>query len=279
MSHVTPAHAQTAAATATVPRWTRFVALGDSFTEGLWDQPDADAPCRGWADMLAAHLSARRTAAGYEPLEYANLAIRGRLLRPILTEQLPLALEQRPDLVSLIGGGNDMLRPTADVDRMASDLEDAVVQVRSTGAHVLLATGMDTVDSPLVRHTRSRTGVFNAHIWTIARRHDASVLDLWGMRVLRDFRMWAPDRIHLTTDGHTRVAQGALESLGLGADDADWDDPLTPIPLAPRLQQARDNAQWLREYVYPWATRRLRRQSSGDLRVAKRPGLGPVEPL
>jgi len=187
------------------PRWTRFVALGDSFTEGLWDiDPDDDARCRGWADILAARISSRRTAAGQAPLEYANLAIRGRLLRPILTEQVPTALELQPDLVSLIGGGNDMLRPTADVDRMARNLEAAVVRLRESGADVLLGTGMDLADSPLVRRTRSRVGVYNSHIWSIARRHGAHVLDLWGMQSLRDGRVWAEDRIHLTTEGHAR---------------------------------------------------------------------------
>jgi lysophospholipase L1-like esterase len=258
-------------------RWSRYIALGDSFTEGLWD-PDPQEPDhqRGWADILAAHLSTRRVADGAEPLEYANLAIRGRLLRPILAEQVPAALELGPDLVSLIGGGNDMLRPAADPDRMAADLEDAVVRLRRSGAEVLLGTGVDAKDSPIVRRTRGRVAVFNSHIWSIARRHDAAVLDLWGMRSLRDWRMWAPDRIHLTTDGHTRVAQAALVALGLAPDDERWDDPLTPLPAVPRLEQVRADAAWLKEHAYPWATRRLRGRSSGDTRVPKRPSPHPL---
>ena len=107
-----------------VPRWSRYVAIGDSFTEGLWDDPDGrEAPQRGWADLLASHLSARRTAAGAEPLQYANLAIRGKLLRSILVDQVPVGLSMQPDLVSLIGGGNDILRPASDIDRMARNLE------------------------------------------------------------------------------------------------------------------------------------------------------------
>ena len=261
----------------TAPRWSRYVAIGDSFTEGLWDSPDGpDAPQRGWADQLAAHLSTRRAAAGAEHLQYANLAVRGRLLRPILTEQVPAAVALRPDLVSLVGGGNDNLRPRTDVDRLARDLERAVEHLRASGADVLLGTGVDAADSPIVRHTRGRVAIYNAHIWSIARRHGAYVVDLWGMRSLRDWRMWSDDRIHLTTDGHARVAQAALVALGLEPDLTDWDDPLTPLPPVPRLDQARENARWLREHVYPWATRRLRGRSSGDLRVPKRPELGPV---
>lgn len=260
------------------PRWSRYVAIGDSFTEGLWDSPDGpDAPTRGWADVLAARLSERRVAAGQPPLDYANTAIRGRLLKSIVVDQVPAAIELKPDLVSMIGGGNDILRPAADVDRLARNLEHAVVRLREAGIDVLLGTGMDALGSPLVRATRSRVGIYNAHIWSMARRHGAYVVDLWGMRSLLDWRMWAEDRIHLTTEGHARVAQAALVGLGLTPDDEAWDDPLTPLPPTPRTQKMREDAAWVREHVYPWATRRLRGRSSGDLRVPKRPDLTPVE--
>ena len=284
------------ARTVTAP-WSRYVALGDSFTEGLWDVPDGAPPassfdldpglaCRGWADLLAAHLDERRAAAaadddaagadGPPPLLYANLAVRGRLLGPILREQVPAALELRPDLVSLVGGGNDLLRPGADPDELAAGLEDAVATLRGAGVDVLLATGMDAADSPIVQRTRSRVAVLNSHVWTIARRHGAHVLDVWGMRSLRDWRMWSPDRIHLTTDGHRRVAQAALVGLGLEPDDERWDDPLEPLPPVPRAARFREDADWLRAHVYPWATRRLRGRSSGDLRRPKQPELRPV---
>jgi len=260
------------------PIWNRYVAIGDSFTEGLWDLGDQDdTRCRGWADILAARLSSRRTEAGAAPLEYANLAIRGRLLGPILTDQLPTALALEPDLLSMIGGGNDILRPTVDIDHLAGRLEAAVVQARAAGADVLLSTGMNPADSALMRRTRHRVGLYNSYVWSIARRHDAHVLDLWGMQSLRDLRMWSDDRIHLTTDGHARVAQAALVGLGLVPDDPAWDDPLSPLPPAPRLEKAMADAVWLREHVYPWATRRLRNRSSGDLRSPKRPSLEPVD--
>ncbi|WP_309135466.1 SGNH/GDSL hydrolase family protein [Cellulomonas sp.] len=263
--------------TTTAPRWTRYVAVGDSFSEGLWDDPDGrDAPQRGWADQLASHLSLRRTAAGLAPLEYANLAVRGRLLRPILRDQVPAALALEPDLVSVIGGGNDMLRPSVDVDRLADELERTVVRVRATGADVLLGTGFDVRDSPLVRATRARVAVYNTHVWSIARRHGTYVLDLWGMRSLADWRMWAEDRIHLTTDGHTRVAQAALVALGLPPERDDWDDPLAPLPPAPRRDRVLADARWLREHAYPWARRRLQGRSSGDRLRPKRPDPTPL---
>ncbi len=259
------------------PRWSSYVAIGDSFTEGLWDPyPGEEDHQRGWADLLAQHLATRRVAAGEEPLRYANLAIRGRKLRSILTEQVPAALELRPDLVSVIGGGNDILRPNADVDRLARNLEHAVSRLRGAGIDVLMATGFDASQSPLVGLTRPRVGVYNAHIWSIARRQGAYVLDLWGMRALHDWRVWSEDRIHLTPAGHARVAQAALVALGQAPDDAAWDDPLAPLPPAPALDRARQNAQWVRTHVVPWAQRRLRGTSSGDGRLPKAPELLPV---
>lgn len=259
------------------PRWGSYVAVGDSFTEGLWDTPEGpDGPLRGWADLLATHLSARRQAAGLEPLAYANLAIRGRLIAAILDEQLPRALAQKPDLVSIIGGGNDLLRPNGDPDVIAARIERAVVGAREAGADVLLSTGMDTAGSPLVRTTRGRTGVLNSHLWTIARRHGASVLDVWGLRSLQDWRMWADDRIHLTPAGHERVAQAALVGLGLAPDTPDWDDPLTPLPPLPLPQRLAQDGRWARDHLSPWVGRHLRGRSSGDGRPPKRPTLTPL---
>ncbi|UNX55297.1 SGNH/GDSL hydrolase family protein [Georgenia sp. TF02-10] len=256
-----------------VPAFGRYVALGDSMTEGLWDVPDPAEPerVRGWADVLAQRLAERRAAGGAGPVEYANLAVRGRLLAEIIRDQVPRAVAARPDLVSLVGGGNDLLRPGADPDALAGLLERAVVRLRAAGADVLLATGMDTRSSPVLAAMRPKVAVYNAHIWSIARRHGARVLDVWGMRSLRDWRMWAEDRIHLSTAGHERVAQGALVALGLGPDDPAWDDPLTPLPPVARARRLRQDLTWARQYAYPWVGRRLRRRSSGDARVPKRP--------
>lgn len=257
--------------------WSRYVAVGDSFSEGLWDAPDDDGRLVGWTDRLAAGLSARRVAAGEAPLEYANLAVRGRLLRPIVVDQVPAALALEPDLVSLVGGGNDLLRPDGDPNRLAGILEAAVVRLRREGIDVLLSTGFDPRHGAMIRRTRPKVAVYNTEIWSIARRHGAHVVDIWGMRSLVDERMWAEDRIHLTSEGHARVAQAALLALGLAPDDPDWDDPLAAAPAIPRSQRARADAVWLRDHALPWATRRLRRRSSGDNRAPKRPLPAPVD--
>ncbi|MEN5074939.1 SGNH/GDSL hydrolase family protein [Isoptericola cucumis] len=271
----------TEAAAGGAPRWSRYVAVGDSFTEGLWDPypfadgspapagTESDAKQRGWADRLADALSARRTAAGQAPLEYANLAIRGRLLRQVLAEQVDVALEAGPDLVSVVGGGNDILRPQADVDVLSAHLEESVSAIRATGADVLLGTGFKAGAG--LSWTRGRVGQYNANIWSIARKHGAHVLDLWGLNPLFDLRMWSDDRIHLTPEGHRRVADAALVGLGLSPDDAAYAAQLDPLPPQAFVERARANAQWARTHVVPWVQRRIKHTSSGDGREPKWP--------
>nr|WP_189670721.1 SGNH/GDSL hydrolase family protein [Promicromonospora soli] len=244
--------------------------MGDSFSEGLWDPyPDAPDVQRGWADILAATLSARRIAAGDAPLEYANLAIRGRKLRQIIAEQLDATIAAQPDLVSLVGGGNDILRAKADLDAISAALEDAVVALRATGADVLIGTGFKA--GAALSWTNGRTGIFNANVWSIAQRHGAHVLDLWGMRSLADLRLWSEDRIHLIPEGHQRVANAALVALGLDPEDATYDVPLDVAPPVAFRETARANAAWMRQHVGPWVKRRLTGSSSGDGRTAKWP--------
>jgi len=256
--------------------YTRYVAIGDSFTEGMSDpDPDRTNGYVGWADRLAAHL-APMAATDQTPFGYANLAIRGRLLADIAGPQVDQALALAPDLVSIVGGGNDILRPKADVDALAALLEDAVARLRAGGADVLLATPTDPRDAPLVRASRARAATYTAHLWSIARRHDARVIDLWGMAALRDWRLWAPDRIHLTSEGHRRVAMNAFTALGFTAPDATWAVPLPAAAPISRADVARSNVRWAREYVVPWVNRRLRGRSSGDTISAKRPTVTAV---
>lgn len=258
--------------------WTRYVAVGDSYTEGVGD-PDPTSPGQhlGWADRLAVHLGEYAAAAGLE-LGYANLAVRGRLLADIVGPQLDAALALEPDLVSIVGGGNDILRPRADVDALAARLEKAVVRVRSTGADVLLATPVDPADAPLVRATRGRVAAYAAFTWGIAQRHGAMVLDQWSLTALRDWRLWADDRIHMAPEGHRRVALAALSALGHETDEADWRTPLPASGPTARREAVVADARWVREHVGPWVQRRLRGQSSGDRIQAKRPLVTPLQP-
>lgn len=257
-------------------RWQRYVAIGDSFTEGMVDpSPTQDDVYVGWADRLAAAMADENASAGAE-FGYANLAIRGKLLADVTDRQVDLALEQHPDLVSIVAGGNDCLRPKADLDALADQLEAAVQRVRATGADVLLATSFDPGWAPVMRVVQRRAAVHSANVWGIAQRHDAFVLDMWTLRSLRDARMWGQDRLHLSPLGHERVAAQAAWTLGIRDGERDWAIPLPPAPPLSRLEAAQDHAAWARTHLLPWVERRLKHTSSGDNRSAKRPVVAPI---
>lgn len=251
-----------------------FVALGDSFTEGVGDiRPDGTI--RGWADRFADHL-----AAASPGLRYANLAIRGKRLGQVVSEQVPAAVRLAPDLVSIAAGGNDLLRPKADPDALAASFETAVASLRGAGSQVMLFTGFDPGGFALIRLIRGKSAAFNAQLREVARKHDCLHVDLWSMRVLGDPREWCEDRLHLAADGHRRVALHACEVVGVPVAE-DWREPLPADPAgAPHWLAARQqDMYWARTYAVPWLKRRLRGTSSGDGMTAKRPDLAPHQTI
>lgn len=257
--------------------WERYVAIGDSFTEGMVDEhPDDPAAYVGWADRLAARLASDNKDAG-RSFGYANLAVRGRLLADVTGPQLDAALELQPDLVSIVGGGNDILRPKVDLDRIADELEAAVVTLRGQGADVLMSTMANPTGTPVLRRLGGRIGSHNANIWGIAQRQGAYVVDLWSLRSLRDARMWGVDRIHLSSQGHERVAAQAYWALGRHDGERDWTVPLPPAAPLRRREAVAGHAAWARQYAAPWVQRRLQGRSSGDEVEPKRPTVAPLD--
>jgi lysophospholipase L1-like esterase len=248
-----------------------FVAIGDSFTEGYGDYYP-DGGCQGWADRFA-----RLLAPSAPGLTYANLAVRGKLLGQVISEQLPVAVALKPDLISLAAGGNDLLRPSGDPDTLAASLEQAVVRLRAASDQVLLFSGFNPAGLPVMRLIRSKIIAYNARIKAIAAQHDCLHADLWSMTVLADPREWSADRLHLAADGHRRVALYVAETIGLAVGE-DWRTPLPPDPAGkPSWLRARgQDLHWARAYAAPWIKRRLRRTSSGDDVPAKRPYLLPL---
>lgn len=253
--------------------WDSFVAIGDSFTEGMTDTLDEssnDPIYIGWADRLAFELSQRRISDGKQPLKYANLAIRGRLIKQIYREQFAAALAMKPDLISIIAGGNDLIRPGCSPDQITSLLEKMVMQARAQGVEVLLCANYDPKHSPLLGLSRMAIAVFNSNLWAIARRYNCYVMDLWGLRSLRDTSLWAPDHLHLTNQGHKIVMNAALQGLGQPVVDSDYQKPA----LANKDRyRAAENLVWAREHLWPWVKRHSQGRSSGDGRTPKYPQL------
>ncbi len=253
--------------------WKKYLAIGDSFTEGIGD-PDERVPGgnRGWADRTAEVLSAQTADFGY-----ANLAIRGRLIRQILAEQIEPAIELQPDLVTLAGGGNDAIRPGSDPDEIAALFEFATQRLCSTGATVVLFSGFDVGFAPVFRRIRGKVAIYNENIHAIAERHGAVVANLWGLDELQDARLWTSDRLHLNPIGHQTVARMLLELLGVDHPFAPAFPP--PLEIKSWRQERGEDAVWAKEYLGPWIKRRLTGASSGDGITAKRPSFLPVPQL
>ncbi|WP_327002793.1 SGNH/GDSL hydrolase family protein [Dactylosporangium sp. NBC_01737] len=239
----------------------RYVAIGDSFTEGMGDERPDGTP-RGWADLVAAAL-----AGGGEPVYYANLAIRGRLLEPIVTTQLDtaLAMSPKPTLISLNGGGNDMMRRGADLQRLVTLIEGAVERCEAAGVRILVLSGADpSAHLPLGHVLRRRAAALTVAVRELTARHDVLFVDCFGDDELRRAEYWSADRLHLNAAGHLRVSGLVLAALGHPAD-------AHRLPAAPPVRGVLAEARYYREHVLPWVTRRLRGRSSGDGRAAKYP--------
>jgi lysophospholipase L1-like esterase len=252
-----------------------FAALGDSFTEGL-DDPRADqGGYLGWADRFAGLLAAHQPG-----LRYANLAVRGKTLGQVADEQVPLAIAMGPDLVSIAAGGNDLLRLRSDPDALAQTFDDVVRTLLVAGSQVVIFTGFDP-RFPVLRLIRGKVAAYNMHLRAIADQHGCPVVDLWAMAVLRDPRAWSADRLHLTPDGHRRVALRACEVLGVDVAE-DWREPWPALDSpyasgrAAWLAARRMDLRWAREHAAPWVARRVRGVSAGDGMAPKRPELLPL---
>lgn len=250
----------------------RYVALGDSFTEGVGDRdPSRPNGLRGWADRVAEELARHDPAFGY-----ANLAIRGRKLKPIIAEQVDPALALEPDLVTIHAGANDVLRPTVDLDDLAAAYDEAIGRLRGAGAHVVLFTIFDPGSRGLYAALRGRMAIFNEHVREIADRHDATLVDMWRMRTEDPAAVFDEDRMHLNAVGHQTIAIAVLEALGIEHTLQPLDP--TPPPALAGLERVRAEARWVKEFAAPWVHRRLTGRSSGDTVSARRPTLAPISP-
>ena len=253
--------------------WRRFVAIGDSFTEGVGDpEPAAPNGYRGWADRVAEVLAEQ-----VEDFAYANLAIRGRLIQQIVDEQVEPALALKPDLITFSAGGNDVIRPNGDPDAIAQLFEDAVVRLSSAGATVVVFTGIDTNFTPVFRGIRGKVAIYNENIRAIADRYDCIVADQWALKEVQDMRFFDDDRLHYNRLGHHEVARMVLRALNVPNDLR----PMQPdaIPYRTWREARTGDLVWAREYLVPWVLRRLRHQSSGDNVTPKRPEPMPVTVL
>ena len=254
--------------------YSRYVALGDSSTEGLED-PDGRGGYRGWANRLA-----EQVAAAQGSLLYANLAVRGRTAREIREQQLAPALAMKPDLATLFAGTNDAVRSGFDASAVRHDVETMQKALVDQGATVLTFTLADPaplLPRPMARRIAPRVVALNDALREAAAASGAWLVDFALWPVAFDPRLWNEDRLHANADGHARIAAALAERLGLPGTNATWREPLPPLPPPGFTARLAADVAWVRRHFGPWVARHLRGRSSGDGRSAKRPQLEPVE--
>ncbi len=255
----------------TARRFERYVAIGDSTTEGL-DDPDGMGGYRGWANRLAERIAAHQGS-----LAYANLGIRGRCAREIRLEQLAPALALEPDLATVVAGMNDLLRSSFDARAIAADIGEMQRALIARGCVVLTFTIPDIsrrlLISPFAQFLSKRTLDLDDEIRRVSAVSGAILVDLAAYPLASDPRMWSRDRLHANTEGHTRIAAALAQALELPGTDASWlaEPPDSPV-LGFRARLA-EHATWSRDYLVPWLWKRIRGVSAGDDRTPKLPSL------
>lgn len=251
----------------------RYVALGDSQTEGLWDGDDSSG-LAGFADRLASILDAQRPG-----LEYANLAVRGRRIADVKDDQLPRALAMAPDLVTLCIGMNDVTRPGNSFDRALDDLEEVYVSLARSGATVVTTTFPDIAQIlPVGRVLAGRVRRINSVIRDASTRHGFRLVDLFAAPSMREPDTWSTDRVHGSAKGHALFAAAAAEALGLPGSSHAWAHSGAGVAWPSWRTRLISQALWTRNMLMPYLWWHLRGRAEGDDRGPRRPELRRVRP-
>ncbi|TFV57357.1 SGNH/GDSL hydrolase family protein [Mycobacterium sp. PS03-16] len=251
--------------------YSRYVALGDSQTEGLWDT-GSDGTLIGFADRLAARLDEL-----YPGLAYANLAVRGRRIADVLHDQLPHALAMQPDLVTICVGMNDATRPGRLFGKALADLDEVYARLGDSGATVVTTTFPDIAAIlPVGRVLAPRVREINEVITNASERHGFRLVDLFGAESMRQPDTWSSDRVHGSPRGHELFALAAAEALGLPGSNHGW-AAASASAAQPSLQASMySQVLWTHNMLRPWVWRHMRGLATGHGQHARRPFLTPV---
>ncbi|WP_168207337.1 SGNH/GDSL hydrolase family protein [Microlunatus elymi] len=245
----------------------RYVAIGDSATEGLQDF-DQNGAYRGWADRLAEHIAAAQD----EPFEYANLAIRSLRVHEIRQTQYEAALSLEPDLLSITGGVNDVIGPCPDYGQLAADFDVMFGTAADRGITVFTFVMPDpTFLNPLGRYARRRVMILNDIVRAAAANTGALLLDLSQFELATDPRLWYEDGLHGNWLGHTKMAEAFAHLLGIDGFDH-WADPLPGPPRRPHaLEKIGADLDWAVRWFGPWLGRGMVHVPHGKGVLPKRP--------
>ncbi|MRC16841.1 SGNH/GDSL hydrolase family protein [Bacillus thuringiensis] len=189
--------------------WKRFVAIGDSFTEGIGDEVEGIA-LKSWVDHFVQLCE--------KDIEYANFAKRGLVTEEIRLQQLEKALTFNPDLVSLIAGANDVLKGRWNHDVYKNDMEFMIDTLSKAGADIIIANLPDfTVRLPFAsekkQEIKEQLLEANEVIHSLSREYKLHHVDFWNHHLVNDNTLWSKDLIHPNSKGYVKVAELIFNSL------------------------------------------------------------------
>ena len=253
-------------------RYERYVAIGDSSTEGL-DDPDARGGYHGWANRLA-----QRIADIQGSVLYANLGIRGKLTREIRDQQLAPAVAMQPDLATVFSGSNDILRWRFDPRAVEADVAHMQRTLVRGGATVVTFTLPDlTPIMPVAHALTPRVTAMNAALRRASATTGAILVDFAKYAVGSDARLWSEDRFHANAAGHARIADALAQAIGLPGTDDSWKQPLATAAPRNALAWWAEEIAWLSRHVPGWVKSAAGRDPEPPLRAPKRPHLERLE--
>jgi len=189
--------------------WQRFAVLGDSLAKGVLDPPVQGYAPASWPERVAAALRRVRPSLGYR-----NLGMVGLRTRQVRDAQLAAALEFRPDLATLVCGGNDLIVPKLDREAVEADIDAMVAALVEAGATVFVFGLMNiTAATSQLDLLKPRLMGLNALVRKVAMRRGAVFVDLWPHPAAADRDLYSGDLLHMSARGHAHIATTTIHAL------------------------------------------------------------------
>lgn len=225
----------------------RVVALGDSVTLGVGDSPVPGIGA-GWAAHVAHALGAS---------SFTNLAENGTRARGLGVSQVPTGLMDRPDVVLLTVGGNDVLRGDFSPTEITSTVADAIARLGRPGREiVVLSLDKIAIFDVLGRHVSivmaRRVAQANAALSAAVKGTCVRWIDGASVVAPLGEAAWHIDRIHPSPAGHRALAAAALKALSPVLPQV---YPIVEPGVRPSLAM---QAWWLARQGLPWIAKRSR---------------------
>jgi lysophospholipase L1-like esterase len=191
--------------------WSRFAVLGDSIAMGMGD-PSEGYVTATWGGRVAAALARER-----DGVSYANLGQHRAKAADIRDAQLGQVLAFEPDLVAIVGGGNDLFEEEFDIAPVKAVIDDMVVALTSAGATVVTYEALDfqrAFPDPAFEALGRRLVDLYAAMREIARERGTVHVDLYRQPWAGDRDCFSTDLLHPTMRAQARCASATVRALG-----------------------------------------------------------------